>query len=141
MTRDAIVDLLTKRQDRWRQHDAIGLADCHAEQGVVVSPMFATMRGRPAIENSYRALFTTFPDWDFVPGDLLIDGDRAAQIFRATATHTNDFHGLPGTGRRFEISGVRVIKFENDLIAWEHRIYDFTSLLIQIGVLKAKPGY
>jgi len=30
---------------------------------------------------------------------------------------------------------------ENGLVKREERFYDFTSLLLQIGVLKAKPGF
>jgi hypothetical protein len=29
---------------------------------------------------------------------------------------------------------------ENELIAHERRILDFTGLLVQVGVLRAKPG-
>ena len=38
------------------------LAQYHAADGVVESPMYQTRRGRAAIEEAYRAFFTSFPD-------------------------------------------------------------------------------
>ena len=45
---------------------------------------------------------------------------------------------MPGTGRRIEVRGVWLFRFEGELIASETRLYDFTSLLVQLGVLKAR---
>ena len=141
MTREETVEFFAARQVLWSRRDAAGLAALHTEDGIVVSPLLATVHGRPAIEQSYNALFGPFPDMDVVGADLLIDGDRVAQVFSATATHVNDFYGLPGTGRRFTIHGVAICTLEGHLIAHEQRIYDYTALLLQIGVLKVKPGH
>jgi hypothetical protein len=34
-----------------------------------------------------------------------------------------------------------LFSFEDDRIAYEFRIYDFTGILVQLGVLKAKPAF
>ena len=62
-----------------------------------------------------------------------------AQAFVIHATHTGTFMGLPGTGRRVEVEGVCFFEMSEGLIAHERRYYDFTGMLIQLGVLKAKP--
>lgn len=95
--------------------------------------------GRDAILESYRQLFETFPDWDFLGQNLIIDGPRVAQSFQATATLEGEFMGLPPTHRRCQIEGVRLYEMKDGLIQSEKRMYDFTGLLIQIGVLKSKP--
>ena len=87
MTRNEIVQFFETRQKEWRIRHPEGLASGHAADGVVVSPMFGALNGRVEIADSYRKLFTTFPDWTFKTEDLLIDGDRVAQHFVATATH------------------------------------------------------
>ena len=102
--------------------------------------MFGVLHGRTAIEASYRDLFAAFSDWDIEQEELVIDGDRAVQVFTATATHVHDFFGLPGTGRKFEAHGMLFFQFEHGKIVFEQRCYDFTSMLIQLGVLRAKPG-
>ena len=49
------------------------------------------------------------------------------------------FLGLEPSGRSFHIPAVFTYELRNGQIAREQRIYDFTGLLVQIGVLKAKP--
>ena len=140
MTRPETLAFFARRQAQWNAHDADGLAAGHAEDGVVQSPMHGTPRGRAAIADSYSALFGVFPDWQFTEDDLIVDGDRVAQVFTAEATHTGEFMGLAGTNRRFRIQGVRLYDMSHGLIRSERRLYDFTGLLIQVGVLRSKPG-
>jgi len=140
MTREEIVDLFAERNDAWVARHVGALARTHAENGVVRSPMFGQLHGREAIATSYASLFRMFPDWTFVSDAVLIDGNRCAQSFQATATHSADFMGLPASGRQFRIEGVRLYTLTDRLIQEEQRIYDFTGLLIQVGVLKSKPA-
>jgi steroid delta-isomerase-like uncharacterized protein len=140
MTRDEIEKLFAVRQAAWNARDAEALARSHSEYCTVASPMFATRRGRPAILEAYQSLFRSFPDWTYTSEGLIIDGDRVAEPFIVTATHIGEFMGLPGTGRRFAVQGALVFKLENGLIVDERRIYDFSGLLIQIGILRTKPG-
>jgi predicted ester cyclase len=56
-----------------------------------------------------------------------------------TATHTSELFGVAPTNRRCEIQGVLLFEFADGRISRERRVYDFTSLLIQVGVLKARP--
>ena len=82
------------------------LASDHAPDGVVESPMFATVQGRSAIEASWRTLFTAFPDLQITIDAVLIDPPRVALFSTAQATHVNEFFGIPGTHKRFEIHHV-----------------------------------
>ncbi len=141
MTREEILAFFEKRQDAWRRLDAAALAADHAEDGVLDSPTAGTVQGRRAIEAIYRGWFTAFPDLDFRSEELLIDGDQAAQLITSIGTHRGEFCGLPATGKRFQVRSVFLFRFEANKIAYERRIYDFTSLLLQIGVLKAKPAF
>src|SRR6185295_17761795 len=71
-TRDAIEtraqDVATIRSlverflDTWERKDAAAAAAFHASDCVAESPMFGTLNGRRAIEDGYRAFFTSFPD-------------------------------------------------------------------------------
>lgn len=140
MTRDEIAAFFKIRQAQWEARDHRGLAEGHAPDSIVESPMFGRLQGREAISESYAHLFTTFPDWFLTIDDLLIDGQRVVQVFSVTATHVGEFMGLPGTNRRFTIQGVRVFEMGDGVIRQEKRMYDFTALLVQVGVLKAKPA-
>ncbi|NQW03982.1 MAG: ester cyclase [Acidobacteria bacterium] len=140
MSRDEIIAFFDERKHGWSGRSPEALGHGHAELGSIESPMFGHRQGRAAIQESYRALFTTFPDWDFKGETLLIDGNRVAQPFSATATHVGAFMGLDGTNRRFVIQGVRLFDMADGLIQHERRTYDFTGLLIQIGILRGRPA-
>jgi predicted ester cyclase len=127
-------------QKTFEQRDPIALAAFHSPDGVVESPMFATLRGRKAIEESQRAFFTSFPDAATTIEATVIDPPHIAVFLTMSATHVNEFFGLPGTGKHIEFRLSRLLRMEGDLIAHEARIYDFTGLLVQVGVLRAKPA-
>jgi steroid delta-isomerase-like uncharacterized protein len=140
MTHDEAVRFFTIQQKEWNDRDAEALARSYTNDGTIVSPIFRTVQGSEAILGSFRSLFTTFPDWEYVGQQLLVDGSHVAQQFRVQATHSGEFMGLPGSGRKFDIQGVRLIEMRDGLIAYERRYYDFTGLLIQLGVLRGKPA-
>jgi len=126
--------------DTWRLRDPVAISQFHASDGVAVSPMYATRTGRKAIEEAYRAFFTSFPDLTVEIETILIDPPRVAIFALMTATHVNEFFGLPGTNRRIEFRNARLLEFKDGLIAHERRIYDFTGILLQVGVIRAKPA-
>ncbi len=140
MTRDEITAFFKARQAQWDARDHRGLADGHAPDSIIESPMFGRLQGREAIRESYANLFTTFPDWFLTIDDLVVDDQRVVQIFSVTATHVGEFMGLPGTNRRFTIQGVRIFQMGDHAIRHEKRMYDYTAMLVQVGVLKAKPA-
>jgi steroid delta-isomerase-like uncharacterized protein len=140
MARDEVRELFRRQQEAWNARDAAALTAGHAEDGTIVSPIFRKVHGRREILESYESLFATFPDWRYEGNEALVDGDRVAQPFRVKATHSGEFMGLPGTGRTFDIEGVRLFEMSGALIAYERRYYDFTGLLIQLGILRGKPA-
>ena len=140
MTRDDAVRLFAEHQADWNARDASALARRHAPDGIVVSPIFRTVQGFEEILGTYRSLFTIFPDWRYIGQEPMVDGNRLAQPFLVHGTHSAEFMGLPGSGRKVEIEGVRVFEMKDGLIAYERRYYDFTGFLIQLGVLRSKPA-
>ena len=140
MTYDETVTFLQQREAKFNRHDVNALAADHTDAGVVHSLIFPHTQGVVSIQHSYQALFVMFPDWHITFEAPIIDGDRAAHPFTARATHTGEFLGLAGTGRKFQITGALLYQFDDGLIAEERRIYDFTGLLMQVGVLKGKPA-
>ena len=140
MTRTELLAFCERRVGAWQRRDPAALAAGHQERGTVVSPIFSKVTGRDAIQRSYESLFQSFPDWTMDNEPPLIDGDRIAVPFTAKATHAGRFMGLDGTGRRCEIHGVLLMYMADGLIAHERRVYDFTGLLIQLGVLRSKPA-
>jgi predicted ester cyclase len=140
MLRDEILALVKRRLTAYVARDAAALAATHAENGSVASPIGGVLEGRVEIERVYRTVFSAFPDITTEQDDLLIDGDRVVVIARLSGTHAGDFMGLPPTGRQIEFLMASLMTVADGLVVDERRIYDFTGLLVQIGVLKAKPS-
>ncbi|HEX2338952.1 MAG TPA: ester cyclase [Vicinamibacterales bacterium] len=140
MTRDEILAFFERRLETWRRHDAAALAADHAEDSLVQSPTQPLQRGREAIESVYKLWFTAFPDYQFIQEEVIIDGQRAAVIARIVGTHEGEFFGMAPTKRRFECRVVFVYTMKDGQIVHERRILDFTGVLLQIGVLKARPA-
>ena len=140
MTRDEVQQFFDRRADAWRRRDVAALTRDHAEHCVLESPLAGEVRGRAAIENVYRGFLASFPDVAFDNVDLIVEGLRVVQIATMSGTNTGGFMGLPPTGKQFRFPLVAVFTLEDGLIVDERRIYDFTGMLTQIGVLKAKPA-
>jgi steroid delta-isomerase-like uncharacterized protein len=140
MTREQIVGVMQAMQRAWNTKDAAALAAAHSDDGVVQSPIFGSVRGKAEIERSYADLFRAFGDWSLEGEELIIDGHRAAQLFSVQATHTSELFGVSATHRQFKLQGVLIFEFRDGKIVHERRLYDFTGLLVQLGVIKAKPA-
>lgn len=140
MTREEIMAIFTRRKAAWRAHDAAALAADHAPDAVVISPTGGVLEGREEIERVYRIWFKAFPDLGFLEHEVLVDGDRAVLLFTVTGTHAGDFFGLAASGRKVQAVCAFVYTLRDGVIVHERRILDFTGVLIQVGVLKAKPA-
>ena len=140
MTREEIIAFFERRQAATDNLDAAALAADYAPDCMVESPMGGTHQGPVAVEHVFRGWFSAFLDLKTQVEERLIDGNRVVQIIKSEGTHIGEFLGLPPTGKPFHFSGVMVYEIRGRQIVRERRIYDFTGLLLQIGVLKAKPA-
>ena len=141
MTHEEIVALFDRRAAAWERRDVNALADMHGATGVIESPIAGgSVTGRVAIGQLYEAFFKSFPDATVVTDELVIDGDRVAQVATLAGTDAGGFLGLPASGKPFRVPLLILLTVKDQQIVSERRIYDFTGLLIQIGVLKARPA-
>jgi steroid delta-isomerase-like uncharacterized protein len=141
MTRDEIVAFMARHHEALNRRDAAALTANHAPDGTVDSPLGGNVRGRAKIEEIYRAFFDAFPDVTVENDEEpLIDGDRVAILSTFVGTDLGGLMATPPTGKRFRLRMFRIYELVDGQIASERRIYDFTGMLVQIGVLKAKPA-
>jgi predicted ester cyclase len=85
-------------------------------------------------------VFDAFLDMTMSWDNVVIDGDMVVTITSIEGTHIGQLLGFEPTGKRFQMSAAFVHRLKDRKIVHERRIYDFTGLLVQIGVLKAKPA-
>lgn len=139
MARKKIDALVADWLEDWQRRDPVVLASAFAEDAVYTSMLAGAVHGRSEIEALYRSWFTAFPQMEFIVESRLIAGDNAAIHWSQKGTHSGEFCGLPGSGRIFVLPGAFFMAYRNGKIISMRSIYDFTGLLLQLGILKAKP--
>jgi steroid delta-isomerase-like uncharacterized protein len=140
MTREEVVSLFSRRAAAQGDHDAEALASLYSDACVVESPLGGTHQGRDAIAHVFGTFFDAFPDLELTQEELIIDGDHVVQVGTLSGTDTGGLMGMAPSGRPALVPMVIVCRVADGLIVHERRIYDFTGMLVQIGVLKAKPA-
>jgi steroid delta-isomerase-like uncharacterized protein len=137
--REAIQDLFDRRQEAFDNLDAAMLAADYTDNCTVESPYAGSHVGRVAAEQVFRGWFEAFLDLKMRSKELIVDGNRVAQVFEVEGTDLGGFLGLQATGKTFRVPAVFLYELRGRQIERERRIYDFTGVMLQIGVLKAKP--
>jgi steroid delta-isomerase-like uncharacterized protein len=139
VTREETSALFARRQAAWARRDVEALMLDYSEDCALESPSVGTVKGRAAIEKVYRGFLSSFPDLAFDRADLVIDGSRVVQVATMTGTNRGGFMNLPPTGKKISFPLVIIFTLRDGRIVEEQRVYDFTGMLVQAGVLKAKP--
>jgi steroid delta-isomerase-like uncharacterized protein len=142
MTREDVLALLDRRHHAIAARDVTVFSDLYADDARLQSPLAGEAVGPNAIATATAVFFTAFPDSviNEEPPILDADGTRACIVAEAVGKHTGMVLGLPPTGRSFRFALTFVLDLADGKITRERRIYDFTGLLLQLGVLKAKPA-
>ncbi len=131
--------LIARRTDALNRHDAVTLSSLYAADCQVESPLAAgTVQGRQALAKVNQALFDAFPDVRFEPDMVLVDGPTVVASGRLTGTYTGGFMELPPNGNVVTVPVVTISTARDGEIVFERRVYDFTGMLIQAGVLRAR---
>ena len=97
-----------------------------------------SVRGAQALTQWFRELFDAVPDFRMEILNAFDDGDRQTVVqWRADGTLTGSpFLGIEATGRRIEIQGVDVMRFDADGKVEENTIYyDGAEFARQAGML------
>jgi steroid delta-isomerase-like uncharacterized protein len=139
MTREEIAAIFERRRVAMERRDLPTLMRDYAEDCIVESPSAGMHSGKQAIEETLQAVFGALNP-NFQQQALLIDGDSVAVAMTMEGQDHGEFLGLPPTGKSFRVPIVSICEMKDGLIVHERRIYDFTGLLLQVGLLKAKPA-
>ena len=136
--RDAVEALFARRQGAYDNLDAAALAADYTEDAVIDSP-FSGRHGKRHAEQNLRTVFAAFLDMKVVTEALVVEGNKVAQVAMIEGTNMGGLFGAEASGKTFRIPAAFFYEVRDGLIAYERRVYDFTGLLVQVGVLKAKP--
>ena len=138
MSRDEMVELIARWRAALEGRDIGTYARLYAEDAVVESPLGGMVNTPARLRHAFETFFATFPDATFTFEGPCIDSTRAVLLAMMEGTHVGEISGLPASGKPFSLHIVFVLDARDGLIVRDRRIYDFTGLLVQIGMIKAK---
>ncbi len=85
----------------------------------------------------YNALWTAFPDSHVEFDDIVIQGDKLAVRFTFSGTHRGDFLGIPATGKKVKVDGMRFFRFIGTKAVEMWNLVDMLSMMQQVGAIKS----
>ena len=132
MNRDEAIDLVRELLTAARRQDTARVEELYAEDAVVVSPMFGEVRGRTAAAETWRTLFTGFPDFKADIGHVLVDGDRIAVLSDVRATDSAGWFGLPPTFGPIRYKLVLLFTVSDGRVVRDERLYDSAGVIARL---------
>jgi steroid delta-isomerase-like uncharacterized protein len=99
--------------------------------------------GRDAMKTQVQQAQAAFPDVNVSVEDLIAEGDRVVARFTFRGTHTGTYHmdmgDMPPTGRKVEVTGIIIFRFEDGKIIENREVLDNFGMLQQLGIIPT-PG-
>jgi hypothetical protein len=69
-----------------------------------------------------------------------VEGDKVVSRYTVSGTHQGEFFGVAGTGKRIEMTGINIDRFdENGKLVEEWPEYDLLGAMRQMGAI-SEPG-
>ena len=119
--------------------DIGAFVDTYAENAVLRSPD-GVFEGKAALRDYWTQEKASFPDSNVEMTRSIEQGDVVAGEWTWTATNTGpltlpDGTEIPATGKRVEVNGAEVLRFDGDKVV-EHVLYfDNMSAFTQLGLI------
>ncbi|ULR51529.1 ester cyclase [Streptomyces deccanensis] len=92
--------------------------------------------GRQGLLEFFAGLTSAFPDLRLEPRHISGDEDHVSLAFTVSGTHRAALHGIPPTGRRFEVSGVEIFRFAGGQVVERWGLIDDFGILTQLGLVQ-----
>jgi predicted ester cyclase len=77
-----------------------------------------------------------FPDFHFKLGDMIVQGNQVVMRIPFTGTHMGKFRSLEPTGKKIDVTEIRILRIEDGKVAEMWEDYDEYGMRIQLGLLK-----
>ena len=100
-------------------------------------PLPGTTADLAGLKDFVAQIRAAFPDMQVTADDIVAEGDRLAVRSTMRGTHEGDFMGIPGSGKKVEVSNYDFVRFENDQAAEHWGVIDSAALMEQIGMAPA----
>ncbi|MFQ5794347.1 MAG: ester cyclase [Candidatus Bipolaricaulia bacterium] len=91
--------------------------------------------GREGLKRSFARTITTFPDLHVTVEDMVTEGDKITTRVTFRGTHDGEFEGTPATGKPMTITGIDIVRIEDDKTVERWGNFDELGMLQQLGII------
>ncbi|HEX8647275.1 MAG TPA: ester cyclase [Thermoleophilaceae bacterium] len=135
MGRDANVKAQENLVENINEGDVDAAVETFAEDAVDHDPAPDQAPGREGFRVFWTTLTTAFPDAHLEGRHEVVTDDHIVAAYMLTGTHEGEFLGIAPTGKRIEINGVQVGRFEDGKLVERWGSSDELGIMRQIGAL------
>jgi steroid delta-isomerase-like uncharacterized protein len=102
--------------------------------GLTDDPLQA-VKGTEAFQKYWRAMIGVFPDIQVAVESTIAEDEKVVARCAVRATHLGKGLGLPPTGKKIHVTGVRIAIFKDGKVieAWNN--FDYLAVYRQLGLL------
>jgi steroid delta-isomerase-like uncharacterized protein len=94
------------------------------------------IRGADTIKGEIEYFHSAVPDLTYTVEDQVAEGDKVVSRYTVSGTHQGEFFGIPGTGKRIEMTGINIDRFdESGKLVEEWPEYDLLGAMRQMGAV------
>ena len=94
------------------------------------------IRGADTIKGEIEYFRNAVPDLTYTVEDQVSEDDKVVSRYTVRGTHQGEFFGVPGTGKRIEMTGIQIDRFdESGKLIEEWPEYDLLGAMKQMGAI------
>jgi steroid delta-isomerase-like uncharacterized protein len=95
------------------------------------------VRGTQTVKDNIVWFANAFPDLSCTVEDQVAEGDEVVSRWTLRGTHQGEFFGVPASGKRVEMSGIQIDRFdeESGKIVEEWAEFDLLGAMRQMGAI------
>lgn len=96
----------------------------------------APIRGPDGYRQNVELVRSAFPDLEVTTEDLIAEGDKVVTRYTLTGTHEGPLMGIEPTGKKIEIEGISIGRFEDGQVVEGWSNIDVFGMMQQLGVFE-----
>jgi steroid delta-isomerase-like uncharacterized protein len=124
----------------FNKHNLAAAEELLSEDFVDHNPIPGTGPDKAGTIQGFQMLLDAFPDMKAEIDHMIAGGDRVAIHCTITATHQDEYMGIPATGKSLIIGGIDIVKIRDQQATEHWGIYDAMGMMQQLGVMPAPPS-
>jgi steroid delta-isomerase-like uncharacterized protein len=132
MSLEANKALVRRYQEAYNTNTLDALDDILAPDIATPSMLPGFPSGVEGIKQVHRMTLAAWPDVQGTIEDMIAEGDKVVVRLTLSGTAVNPGFGLPGTGNRFRVSAMYIVRIANGRIIEHIGLEDVMALMQQI---------